>query len=57
MIRPLRGIYRRSRKCNSIKDVKKRRKALLKTETNFNLWINIYPNPKSKPLDLNLKIQ
>ena len=29
-------------KCNSIKDVKKRREALLKAEANLNLWMDIY---------------
>lgn len=42
-------------KCSSINDVKKHRKALLRTEAAFNLRMNIYP--KSEPSDLNLKIQ
>ncbi len=33
-------------KCNEIKDVKKRGEALLKTEADFNLWMDIYPEPE-----------
>lgn len=42
-------------KCNSIKDVKKRAEALLKAETDFNLWMDIYP--ESEPFDINFQIQ
>lgn len=42
-------------KCNSIKDVKKRGEALLKTEADFNLWMDIYP--ESEPWLDRLNIQ
>ena len=42
-------------KCNEIKDVKKRGKALLKAEADFNLWMDIYP--ESEPWQEWLKIQ
>lgn len=42
-------------KCNSIKDMKKRGETLLRTETVFNLWMNIYP--KSEPCKQRLNIQ
>lgn len=41
--------------CNKIKDVKKRREALLKSEADFNLWMDIYP--ESEPFPMNLQIQ
>lgn len=44
-----------TKKCNSIKDIKKHGEALLKAETGFKLWMNIYP--ELNPFDLNLKIQ
>ena len=34
-------------KCNEIKDVRKRGKALLKAEADFNLWMDIYPESES----------
>ena len=42
-------------KCNEIKDVKKRGEALLKAESDFNLWMDIYP--ESEPFSMNLQIQ
>lgn len=42
-------------KCNEIKDVRKRRETLLKAETNFNLWMDIYP--ESEPWQQRLDIQ
>lgn len=42
-------------KCSSIKDMKKRGEALLKAVTDFNLWMDIYP--ESESFDLNLKMQ
>ena len=41
--------------CNFIKDVKKRGETLLKTEADFNLWMDIYP--ESEPFNMNLQIQ
>ena len=34
-------------KCNDIKDVKRRGEALLKAESDFNLWMDIYPESES----------
>ena len=42
-------------KCNEIKDVRKRGEALLKTEADFNLWMDIYP--ESEPWPQRLDIQ
>lgn len=42
-------------KCNSIKDVRKRGEALLKAESDFNLWMDVYP--ESEPSGMNLQIQ
>ena len=42
-------------KCNEIKDVRKRGEALLKAETDFNLWMDIYP--ESEPWQQQLDIQ
>ncbi len=41
--------------CNEIKDVKKRREALLKTEADFNLWMDIYPESEHFPMDLQIQ--
>jgi len=40
---------------NAIKDVKKRGEALLKAESDFNLWMDIYP--ESEPFTMNLQMQ
>lgn len=42
-------------KSNTIKDVRKRGEALLKAESDFNLWMDIYP--ESEPFTMNLQIQ
>jgi transcriptional regulator with XRE-family HTH domain len=43
------------KKCNEIKNVKKRGEALLKAESDFNLWMDIYP--ESEPWQERLNIQ
>ncbi len=42
-------------KCNAIKDVRKRGETLLKAESDFNLWMDVYP--ESEPSGMNLQIQ
>ena len=42
-------------KCNVIKDVRQRGESLLKAESDFNLWMDIYP--ESEPMQMNLQIQ
>jgi DNA-directed RNA polymerase subunit N (RpoN/RPB10) len=42
-------------KCNEIKDVKKRGESLLKAESDFNLWMDIYL--ESEPWQERLNIQ
>lgn len=42
-------------KCNEIKNVKERAEALLKAESDFNVWMDIYP--ESEPFAMNLQIQ
>lgn len=42
-------------KCNDIKDVRKRGEALLKAESDFNLWMDVYP--ESELSGMNLQIQ
>lgn len=42
-------------KCNSIKDVKKRGEALLKAEADFNVWMDIYPESESFPMNLQIQ--
>jgi len=36
-------------KCNQIKDVKERAKALVAAEDNFNLWMDVYPEYEMHP--------